>query len=232
MLLPFLLQKASRYAGGVMKTYEAVIFDLDGTLLDTLEDLANSVNWALSRQGVPHRTLEEVRSFVGNGVRNLMIRALPGGESHPYFEEAFADFRSHYAEHCRDNTRPYPHIMDVVHLLAEKGCRLAVVSNKSDAEVRQLCKEHFGGVIPLAVGERPGIRRKPEPDSVLATLEQMGVSRAGAVYVGDSEVDVATARNAGVACIAVTWGFRSFAELRAAGAEILIDDPLELVSLV
>ena len=215
-----------------MRKYDAVIFDLDGTLLDTLQDLADSVNWALERQGAALRSLDEIRTFVGNGVRSLMTKALPGGEEHPCFEEAFADFRRHYAEHCRDNTKPYPQIMELLADLSAGGYAMAVVSNKSDAEVRRLCEEHFGGLIPLAVGERPGVQRKPSPDSVLLTLEQLGVERERAVYVGDSEVDVETVRRAEVDCIAVAWGFRSVEQLRAAGATTVIHSPLDLLSLV
>ena len=215
-----------------MKKYDAVIFDLDGTLLDTLQDLANSANWALERQGLGPHSLDDIRSFVGNGVRSLMAKALPGGEGYPRFEEAFADFRSHYAEHCRDCTRPYPHIMELVENLSVKGYMLAVVSNKSDAEVKRLCEEHFGALIPVAVGERAGIRRKPAPDSVLHTLEELGIEKSRAVYVGDSEVDIETAGRTGVDCIAVTWGFRSVAQLKEAGATTIIDFPLALMELV
>ena len=211
--------------------YQAVIFDMDGTLLDTLRDLMNSVNFALEQHGAPRRTLEEIRGFVGNGVRTLITRSL-GSADRPDFEEVFADFRRHYAEHCRDTTQPYPHILELVRELSARGYRLAIVSNKTDPEVKALNDEYFEGLFQSAVGECEGINRKPAPDTVLKTLRDLGLSREQAVYVGDSEVDVMTARNAGVDCIAVTWGFRSPEQLRQAGASVLLDDPRGMLELV
>ena len=212
--------------------YKAVIFDLDGTLLDTLEDLRSSVNHALRTFGLPERSLEEIRTFVGNGVRNLMLKAVPGGADEPRFEEIFAEFKSYYAVHWREATCPYAGVVELVEGLHCKGLKLAVVSNKSDAEVKNLCAEFFGGNILIARGEVPGVPRKPAPDSVLLTLEALGVSREKALYIGDSEVDVRTARNAAVDCVAVTWGFRSRGELEAEGATVFIDKPSELLSLL
>lgn len=214
------------------KTYRAVIFDLDGTLLDTLEDLTASVNHALRRYAGTERSTEEIRSFVGNGVRMLMSRSLPGGAESPCFEEAFAAFREHYAAHCRDRTRPYPGIPELVGELRGRGLLLAVVSNKTDPEVKRLNREYFGGIFPLAVGEREGVRRKPAPDSLFRVLEELGAGREEALYVGDTEVDVQTARNAGVDCVAVTWGFRSPEQLREAGASVLVRSPAELAELL
>ena len=155
--------------------YEAVVFDLDGTLLDTLEDLRSSVNHALRLHGFPERTYEEIRTFVGNGVRNLMLKAVPGGEAEPAFEEVFADFRSHYAVHWRELTAPYAGVMPLVEELRRRGVKLAVVSNKSDAEVKNLCAEFFGEAMACVRGEVPGVPRKPEPDSVLLALKALGV---------------------------------------------------------
>ena len=212
--------------------YQAVIFDLDGTLLDTLEDLRSSVNHALEHFGLPGRSLEEIRTFVGNGVRNLMTKAVPGGTDEPRFEEIFAEFKSHYAVHWRDFTRPYDGAVELVEELYRRGLKLAVVSNKSDAEVKNLCKEFFGEHILVVRGEVPGVPRKPAPDAVLLALEGLGMERSQALYVGDSEVDVRTARNTEVDCVAVTWGFRSRDELAHEGATVFIDHPSELLTLL
>jgi phosphoglycolate phosphatase len=212
--------------------YEAVVFDLDGTLLDTLEDLRSSVNYALRLHGFPERTYEEIRTFVGNGVRNLMLKAVPGGEAEPAFEAVFEDFKRHYAVHWRELTAPYDGVMPLVEELHRRGLKLAVVSNKSDAEVKNLCAEFFGDRIACVRGEVPGVPRKPEPDSVFLALKVLGTAREDALYVGDSEVDVRMARNAGLDCVAVTWGFRTREELEAAGAETFIDSPAELLEMV
>lgn len=209
--------------------YDAVVFDLDGTLLDTLEDLRSSVNHALGLHGFPERTREEIRTFVGNGVRTLMLKAVPGGAEEPAFEQVFADFKAYYAEHWRDVTCAYEGISELIEELHKRGLKLAVVSNKSDAEVKKLCELFFGDRILSALGERPGVARKPAPDSVLATLELLSVPRERALYVGDSDVDVRTAFNAGVDCVAVTWGFRSRKELLEAGAADTIDRPAQLL---
>jgi phosphoglycolate phosphatase len=209
--------------------YQSVIFDLDGTLLDTLEDLRCSVNHALRQYGLPERSLEEIRTFVGNGVRNLMTKAVPGGAEAPDFEAIFAEFRSHYAVHWRDFTRPYDGAAELVEELHSRGLKLAVVSNKTDAEVKSLCKEFFGDKILVVRGEVPGVPRKPAPDSVLLALESLGMERSQVLYVGDSEVDVRTARNAGVYCVAALWGFRSRGELESEGATVFIEHPSELL---
>lgn len=212
--------------------YDTVIFDLDGTLLDTLEDLTCSVNHALHLYSDIQRSIEEVRGFVGNGVRMLMIRALPGGEANPHFEEAFAAFRRHYAVHCRDHTRPYPQIAELLTLLSARGVRMAIVSNKSDREVKELNRTFFSGLVPAALGEREGVRRKPEPDSLLQAMKELGSVPEHTLYVGDSEVDVLTAANAGVDCMAVTWGFRDEGHLRRSGAVRFIHAPLELMTFL
>lgn len=206
-----------------------VIFDLDGTLLNTLEDLRDSTNAALRAFGFPERTTDEVRRFVGNGVRLLMIRATPGGEETPQFEEILAYFRRHYAEHCFDQTRPYDGILPMLNRLQEAGIGLAVVSNKFDAAVRELCRRYFPDQIAIAIGEREGIRKKPAPDSVLQAMRELHADPSESLYVGDSEVDIETARNAGIPCVSVTWGFRDRDFLLAHGASTLIDDPSELL---
>ena len=191
--------------------YSTFIFDLDGTLLDTLADLAASVNYALGSCGLPQHTTDDVRRFVGNGVRVLMERAVPQGAQNPLFDTAFATFRQHYLEHSLDTTRPYDGIPQLLAELRQRGCRLAVVSNKFYAATQELCRHFFPDTISVAIGEHEaeGIRKKPAPDTVVEALRQLGVGSEGAVYVGDSDVDVLTARNSGLPCISVLWGFRS-----------------------
>ena len=207
---------------------KGVLFDLDGTLLDTLEDLYQSVNAALTACGFPERTRMEVRSFVGNGVRNLMVRSVPDGEENPKFEECFQKFREHYAAHLNDHTAPYAGIMELLAELKEKGIPTAVVSNKSDAAVKELCRETFGDLVPLAIGESERVKKKPAPDTVIEAAAGIGVPRKDCVYVGDSEVDLATAENAGIPCISVSWGFRDKELLESLGAKTLLDTVAEL----
>lgn len=214
-----------------MKQYDTYIFDLDGTLLNTLDDLASAVNFALRSYGMPEHTRDDIRRFVGNGVRLLMIRAIPQGEQNPQFEEVFNTFRQYYMQHSLDTTRPYDGIQEVLLTLRQRGCRLAVVSNKFDAATKELCKHFFPNIIEVAVGEHEaeGIRKKPAPDTVIEALSQLGVSADNAVYVGDSDVDLQTARNAGLPCISVLWGFRDKDFLLAHGATTFITSPQELL---
>jgi phosphoglycolate phosphatase len=211
--------------------YNTFIFDLDGTLLNTLDDLAASVNYALRTHGMPERTLDEVRSFVGNGVRLLMERAIPEGTDNPRFEETFATFRQYYMDHSLDKTRPYEGIPEMIHALKQRGCRLAVVSNKFYAATQELIR-HFFPEITVAIGEHEseGIRKKPAPDTVFEALRQLGVGKENAVYVGDSDVDLQTAHNSGLPCISVLWGFRDRDFLLAHGATTFISQPKELLS--
>ena len=208
--------------------YQAAIFDMDGTLLNTLDDLAASTNAALAAHGMPGRTTDEVRQFVGNGIMNLVRRAVPEGTGEEERQAVFDTFCAHYAEHSAERTAPYPGILELLARLREQGVRCAVVSNKGDFAVQDLVRLYFPGAFDFAVGEREGIRRKPAPDTVNAALEALGVSRQEAVYVGDSEVDVATAEASGLDCIAVTWGFRSVQTLLDAGATTLVDTTDEL----
>ena len=186
--------------------YQTFVFDLDGTLLNTLDDLAASTNYALRTHGMPERTVGEVRHFVGNGVKKLMERAVPGGLDNPQFEDTYTCFRQHYLAHNLDTTRPYPHILDMLDGLKNQGKHLAVVSNKFYAATQDLCRHFFGQYISVAIGERENIRKKPAPDTVLEALRQLGVGRDGAVYIGDSDVDIDTARNCGMPCVSVLWG--------------------------
>lgn len=211
--------------------YDTYIFDLDGTLLDTLHDLAASVNYALRQYGMPQHSIDDVRRFVGNGVRLLMERAVPRGAENPQFEDVFAAFRRHYMEHSLDTTRPYDGIVETIHALKQRGCRLAVVSNKMMAATQELVA-HFFPEIEVAIGEHEaaGIRKKPAPDTVFEALRQLG-NVTSAVYVGDSDVDLATARNSGLPCISVLWGFRDKQFLLEHGATTFIEHPNELLNV-
>ncbi len=214
------------------KRITTAVFDLDGTLLDTLQDLADSTNFALRYGGLPERTTEEVRMFVGNGVRLLMERAVPGGASHPRFEELFGVFKRHYVEHCREHTCLYDGVADMLYALKERGFRLAIVSNKLQSGVTELYDTYFRDTVEVAVGERPEMRRKPAPDMVWQALAELRVDAGEAVYVGDSDVDVATARAAGLPCISVLWGFRDRDFLIRNGATCFADCPGDVVRLL
>jgi phosphoglycolate phosphatase len=207
------------------------IFDLDGTLLDTLGDLAASVNYALRTHGMPEHSIDDVRRFVGNGVRKLMERAVPDGVSNPDFEAAFSTFRQHYMAHSLDTTKPYDGIPEALEALKAEGCRLAVVSNKMMAATQALCRHFFPDTIEVAIGEDEahGIRKKPSPDTVYAALRSLGVGKDEAVYVGDSDVDIETAANAGLPCVSVLWGFRDRDFLIQHGAKTFISAPSELL---
>jgi len=211
--------------------YSTYIFDLDGTLLDTLADLAAAVNYALRQHGMPEHTIDDVRRFVGNGVRKLMERAIPDGEKNPDFEATFATFREYYMHHSLDTTRPYPGIIETLEALKAKGCRLAVVSNKMMAATKELCQHFFADTIEVAIGENEaaGIRKKPAPDTVFEALRQLGEEKNSAVYVGDSDVDYETACNSGLPCISVLWGFRDRDFLIQHGAKTFISAPSELL---
>ena len=211
--------------------YQTYVFDLDGTLLDTLGDLAASTNYALRTYGMPEHSLDDVRRFVGNGVRVLMERAVPQGADNPQFEAAFQTFREHYMQHSLDTTKPYDGIIETLEALKAEGCRLAVVSNKMMAATQELCRHFFRDTIEVAIGEHEaqGIRKKPAPDTVNEAFRQLGVGKERAVYVGDSDVDILTARHSGLPCISVLWGFRDRAFLIQHGAETFISAPSELL---
>lgn len=213
-----------------MRDFKTYIFDLDGTLLSTLNDLASSTNYALRWAGMPERTIEEVRMFVGNGVKLLMERAIPEGVNNPKFEETYAKFREHYMEHNLDTTRPYDGVPELLHELKRRGKHLAIVSNKFYAATQDLAKHFFPDTIEVAIGERENIRKKPAPDTVLEALRQLNVSKENAVYIGDSDVDIMTAKNSGLPCISVLWGFRDKDFLIEHGGSLFVDKPIEILS--
>ena len=214
-----------------MKTqkFKTFIFDLDGTLLNTLNDLAASTNHALLTNGMAERSIDEVRQFVGNGVRLLIERAVEPGTDKATIDRVFADFKTHYMHHSLDTTRPYDGIMDMLHELRHRGIRIAVVSNKLYAATRELCHHFFADTVEVAIGEKEGIRRKPSPDTVIEAMLELGVDKTDAVYVGDSDVDIATAKNCGIPCISVLWGFRDKDFLIEHGAQTFVSHPSELL---
>lgn len=212
-----------------MKEYTTYIFDLDGTLLDTLDDLAASTNYALHQHGMPQHSRDEVRMFVGNGVGRLIARAVPENTPIETYEQVLQTFREHYLVHGLDRTKPYPGIMPLLRDLKLRGKQTAVVSNKFYAATQELCTHFFGPLVDVAIGEREDIRRKPAPDTVNEALRQLHADRASAVYIGDSDVDIATARNSAMPCISVLWGFRDRQFLIDNGATCLVSSPQEIL---
>ncbi len=212
--------------------YRAVIFDMDGTLLNTLEDIAGGVNYTLQKHGYPVKTLEEVRLAVGNGAGRLMKNVLPQGAETLGFDKILKEYEAYYQGHCQIKTGAYPGIRSLLESLKKRGVLMAIVSNKGDGAVKELNRRYFPEVIQTAVGERPGIRRKPEPDAVLEALQLLGVSRQEALYVGDSEVDYHTARRAAIHCALVTWGFRRKEDLEQLRPDYLVENPKELLEIV
>jgi len=208
--------------------YQAVLFDMDGTVLDTLADLTNAVNHILDEYAMPRRTPREVASFLGNGAARLLSKSVPAGTSDARLAEMLRVYQPWYDSHCAILTAPYPGILTLMKSLREAGVKQAVISNKQDSAVKRLAAEHFPGLLETAVGESAAVRRKPNPDAVLAALREMDVAPENAVYVGDTEVDLQTAQNAGLACAVVGWGFRTEDELRAAGAERIFHSAEEL----
>ncbi|MGI6085319.1 MAG: HAD family hydrolase [Acetivibrionales bacterium] len=215
-----------------MKKYDTIIFDLDGTLMDTLEDLKDSVNYALELCGFQKRSTDEIRRFLGNGVGRLIELCVPDGLTNPLYKKCLDSFKKYYSENMRNKTKPYRGIIELLEQLKRKKYKLAVVSNKFDGAVKGLVKEFFGEYIQVAIGESEYISRKPAPDTVIKALEELGSSPERTVYVGDSEVDVKTAKNSGLKCVGVTWGFRDREVLVKEGADYMIDEPEELLSIV
>jgi len=213
-------------------SYKAVLFDMDGTLLDTLEDLCDSTNHALAQMGYPLRGIEEIRRFIGNGAEKQIRRAVPEGTSEGKIMETLAAFRAYYQDHCQIKTKVYDGLLDVLSELKEKGVKMAVVSNKPDAAVKKLSREYFGDRLDYAIGPSDGVRCKPYPDMAEEALKALSVEKKDAVFVGDSEVDVQTGLNAGLDVIAVSWGFRSREVVIEAGASKIADNASELEKLI
>ena len=207
-----------------------LLFDLDGTLLDTITDLANATNHALAAFGLPTHSEAEIMRMVGNGIRRLVILAVRGGEANPHFEEIFAEFQRYYALHKSDNTAPYDGIHEMLRALMAVGYVPVVVSNKIDSAVKGLCRETFPDTVAYALGDTEGVPRKPAPDMVYAALRALGAEPSDAYFIGDSEVDVVTARNAGLPCLSVLWGFREREELLAVGGDTFFETPADLAA--
>lgn len=212
-----------------MKEFETYVFDLDGTLLETLKDLAASTNYALRTHNMPEHSIEDVRMFVGNGVKKLMERAIPNGIENPLFEDVYATFRQHYLEHNLDTTKPYEGIPELLAELKARGKKLAIVSNKFYAATQELARHFFPDTIEVAIGERENIKKKPAPDTVIEALRQLGASRETAVYIGDSDVDIMTAKNCDMPCVSVLWGFRDKEFLMEHGATFFVEKPCQLL---
>lgn len=211
---------------------DTIIFDLDGTLLNTLFDLKESTNFALKKYGYPEKTIDEVRMFVGNGVAKLIERALPDGINNPAYKNCLEDFKKDYKIRMYDHTAPYEGILEMLEKLNAAGIKTAVVSNKFDAAVKELCKKYFGKRIPVAIGESENVKKKPAPDSVLRAMDLLHARKDKTIYCGDSDVDVQTAKNSGLPCIGVSWGFRDKALLEKEGADYIVDSPNELILLL
>ncbi|MCQ2479905.1 MAG: HAD-IA family hydrolase [Clostridia bacterium] len=212
--------------------YSACIFDLDGTLTNTLEDLKNSVNYALQSEGLPLRSKEEIRRFVGNGVLRLIGRSVPENTPKDVELKVLETYRKHYAVHLNDTTAPYDGIMQMLRQLQSDNIKTAVVSNKGDEAVKSIVKGFFSDIIPLAIGRKDDVPAKPAPDSVWSAMKELGCSAKETIYIGDSEVDVETAHNAGLKCIAVSWGFRDKELLQSVGADYIIDTPKEIFNII
>lgn len=212
--------------------YKAVIFDMDGTILNTLEDLKNATNYSLRQFGMPERSLEEVRMFVGNGIRKLVERAVPAGTSKEKIDQILDVFLEYYEIHSADNTSPYPGILELVEKLKKSGIKTAVSTNKADVPAQELGREYFNGIFDLIVGQQDGLKVKPAPDSVNKILSILDIQKKDAIYIGDSDVDVQTAKNSGLDFIGVSWGFRGREFLEKNGAKNIVDNANEILNLV
>ena len=215
-----------------MGKIDTVIFDLDGTLINSLEDLRVSVNYALFGFRYPKQTLEMVRNNVGDGIEKLMERSLPQGRDNVNYEVCLDIFKEHYKTHMSVNTKPYPHITETLAALKSRGYKIAVVSNKFDVAVKPLCKKYFNNLIDVAIGQTKDTNKKPAPDTVYIALDELESTSDSAIFVGDSEVDIQTAKNAGMDCISVSWGFKTKEFLKQNGASIIIDSPLEIFNYI
>jgi phosphoglycolate phosphatase len=214
-----------------MKKYDTVIFDMDGTLLNTIQDLTDSVNYMLEQFSYPTKTVKEVCSYVGNGVKLLVERAIPEGADNPRFDEAFECFRAHYKLHCEDKTAPYDGVCELISKLKKCGYKMAIVSNKFDAALKELAKKFFPEV-DVVIGEREGVNKKPSPDMVEIALKELGSKKESSVFIGDSDVDYLTAKNAELDCISVLWGFRDRDFLSSFGANVFAETADEVFDII
>ena len=212
--------------------YDFIIFDMDGTILNTLEDLKNSLNYVLQQAGYQTRTLEEVRTFVGNGIRKTIERALPSDIEEEKVDELFSLFMDYYAIHNTDNTKPYNGVIELLKELKHLGYKTAVVSNKQNSAVKSLCKKFFTGLFDVEIGEKVNIAKKPEPDEVNEVLKILNIDRTKSIYIGDSEVDIQTAQNSKMKSIIVDWGFRDRKFLYEHGAEVIVSNPSEILDII
>lgn len=209
---------------------KTVIFDLDGTLLNTLEDLKDSTNYALVQFGFPQRSLEEVRHFVGNGVQKLIERAVPAICDKETCKKCLAVFKEHYSQNMYNHTAPYVGILDVLKKLRQNEIKIGVVSNKFDFAVKELCKKYFTDLVDVAIGQADDVPKKPAPDGVFKAMKELRAEKSLTVYIGDSEVDVQTAKNSELPCVGVTWGFRDEKDLD--GANVIVNSPEELIEAI
>jgi phosphoglycolate phosphatase len=212
--------------------YDTILFDLDGTLLDTLDDLTDSVNDVLAKEGYRQRTKDEIKAFIGDGAKMLLTRSLPQGTPEREILRCLTRFRETYLKNMRSRTRPYEQIPRVLKRLKQMGIKIGVVSNKPDEATKEMCRFYFGEDVDAAIGDNTERRKKPEPDNIVEALKQLGSRKETALYAGDSEVDVAAAKNAGLNCAGVTWGYRSRETLIEAGADVIIDEPEQLITLI
>ena len=212
--------------------HNTIIFDLDGTLLDTLDDLTTAVNYALRKHYLPKRSKDEVRQFLGIGMERLIELSVPKGKKTKNFKTILQDFKAYYLVNAITKTAPYPGIMDMLNTLKQKGFKLAIVSNKGYQAVSFLREYFFNETIDVAIGEKEGIRKKPFPDTVYEALSVLNEEKQNAYYVGDSEVDILTAKNAGMQCLSVSWGFRTKEELQFYDSDLIFDNPTDLLNYI
>jgi phosphoglycolate phosphatase len=215
-----------------MKNFDTIVFDFDGTLLDTLKDLTDSVNYVLNKYGYPVRSIDEIRRFLGNGIARLLELSIPNGLSNPKFKICLEELKEYYSKNMNNKTGSYKGINELLEQLVKKGYKIGVASNKFDEALKELNKQYFGKYIKVAIGQTENRRKKPAPDIVFKVLEELNSTADKAIYVGDSEVDVNTAKNSGLICVGVTWGFRDKEVLAQEGADYIIDKPLELLEIL
>ncbi|SNU08698.1 phosphoglycolate phosphatase [Lachnospiraceae bacterium] len=215
-----------------MSIINTIVFDMDGTVLNTIDDLTVSMNYVLDKFNMPGHTMEEYRMFFGNGIEFALRKSVPEDTPSDVIKEMISVFKEHYDIHCLDNTKPYDGILSLMNELKQQGYKMAIVSNKIDSAVKELNEKFFSGVVDVAIGEKPGIKRKPSPDTVLEALKELKSNVNEAVYVGDSEVDYATAQNSGLPCISVLWGFRDRKYLEDIGADTFAEKPEDIIKLL